>query len=529
MTALCAAALFTGCGDLSLAEGGFGSETTNGIVMGIAMLPDGSASSGARVTVRTADFVREDFPRSVNNHTRGDVITDSSGAFMIDSLDTGSYIVEINNGVSHAAMSECRIASETPKVNLAHRILLPYVTIVGWVDPQLIPGEQYVQVVGLDRLVPVDSAGSFIVNDLPSGTLQIRIAAKDTVVHQVFDKVSGLPGDTVTIAPPGWRHSRKVYLNTTATGAEVYADVVKFPVLVRLDTGNFNFAEARPDGGDLKFTRSNSMPLPFEIEQWDGDRGIAAVWVLVDTVYGNDSSHYFIMHWGNENAVSASSGASVFDTLNGHIGVWHLGETTDDATWHDNDATTGSALPADGMIGSGRQFNGTDSLRIDGLLNEPQTVTLSAWARLDSAGGSGAEIVTIGNACLLRMEDIRTEHGAMGAFHMAGDTVFYNVYSGKYLKKTGWHHFAFVIDSSASSQALYIDGILSSLHNSKTPINYTETGKNTCIGKHGNGKNNYYFRGVIDEVRISSAVLSADRVKLEFMNQNENNVLVVQR
>lgn len=41
-----------------------------------------------------------------------------------------------------------------------------------------------------------------------------------------------------------WNSSRKLFLNTTATGADISAThVTDFPVPVRLDTNNFNFSD----------------------------------------------------------------------------------------------------------------------------------------------------------------------------------------------------------------------------------------------------------------------------------------------
>ena len=84
---------------------------------------------------------------------------------------------------------------------------------------------------------------------------------------------------------PAWKYSKQLYLNTTATGADVSGTVTDFPVLVRLNSGTFNFAEAKVNGDDIRFTKSDGLtPLLYEVEQWDATAGQAAVWVKVDTV-----------------------------------------------------------------------------------------------------------------------------------------------------------------------------------------------------------------------------------------------------
>ncbi|MBN1128952.1 MAG: DUF2341 domain-containing protein [Chitinispirillaceae bacterium] len=535
--ALCIAAVLAAgllhCGDLSLSEGGFGSETTNGIIMGTVVMPDGAPVAYAPVSVRRTDYVNSNLPKGQKAKTRtgADALTDTNGMFRVDSLDTGRYTVMIRDESDNAVMSECVVAPGLQKIDLEDEVLRPCVTVLGWVDPELLAGRAYVQVFGSDKVVPVDSSGCFSVSGMPAGTLNFRVSGTGTTESLLLEPVTVSPGDTVSVPPRGWRYSRRLYLNTTASGAGVYGTVCRFPLLVRLTGDNFDFSEARDGGGDVKFTKSNGMPMPFEIERWDPSLGMAELWVLIDTVYGNDSSRHFLMYWGNSEASARSDGTVVFDTAQGYLGVWHCGGSVEDATGRANNASSCSALDSPGIVGMGKKFGGADSIRIDGLLGRPSTVTLSAWSRLDTlnVNGSGAEVVSIGNACLLRMDDIRSNHGAMGAFHQAGDSVFYNVYSGQYLKKTGWHCLAFVVDAVNSTQALYVDGVLSSLHNSKEPVNYSGTGQHTFIGRHGNGKIAYFFRGMIDEVRISAATRSADWIRLEFMNQNASNVLVVER
>jgi hypothetical protein len=131
------------------------------------------------------------------------------------------------------------------------------------------------------------------------------------------------------------------------------------------------------------------------------------------------------------------------------------------------------------------------------------------------------------------MDDYRPNYGVMGAVHLytlPGDTVHYNFVSGQKLNKTGWHHIALTIDAINFVQVLYIDGIQSRRGTSKNSvIDYTGVGRNTFIGKHGNGKNIYNFTGRIDEVRVSTTVLSADWMKLCYMNQKAQDALVVFR
>ena len=155
-------------------------------------------------------------------------------------------------------------------------------------------------------------------------------------------------------------------------------------------------------------------------------------------------------------------------------------------------------------------------------------MTLSAWAQLDSTQAArGGEILSIGDAALIRMDYALSGMGTMGSVHLIGDSAFLNVPSGQFLKQTGWHLITFTVDQGNFMQALYIDGTnVSSGTAMNAMINYTGVGQNTYIGKHGNGKTSFNFSGRIDEVRAYRTAVSADYIKLCYMNQKADNALV---
>jgi hypothetical protein len=411
--------------------------------------------------------------------------------------------------------------------------LRPYATVDGKVTQQrAAPMPLFCRLVGLERTVRLDSNGNFSITDLPEGTYTVVVASPDTTCPQVkVDGITAAAGATTIVPFQNWLHSKRLYFNTTASGAGVAGAVTDFPALVRLTQNNFNFADAQDNGADLRFARPDGSFLPYEIERFDPSAQKAEVWVKIDTVFGNDSSHFITMYWGNPQAREVSNGPAVFDTADGYAAVWHLNLNCTDASYNKNDGVNSSALDAEGIVGYAKKFGGADSIKIAGLLGMPGNVTLSAWAQLDSVGIQGSEIVSLGDAVLIRMDDYRPNYGVMGAVHLytlPGDTVHYNFVSGQKLKKTGWHHIALSVEATKFIQMLYIDGVLVRQGTSKNSvIDYTRVGQNTFIGKHGNGKNTYNFGGSIDEVRVSKTVLSADWMKLSFMNQKAQDALVI--
>jgi hypothetical protein len=522
---------------LSTNDGGFGSETTNGKVIGAATLQNGSYVSGARVIVRRSDFVSPLDPmtsltKQITVNT-GDGITNKAGCFMIDSLDTGVYVIEINDGRAHAACRQFRISHDVNAINIGTDTLKMYASVQGEIGISSATDKRYVQVCGLERLVPVDANGSYTIDNLPAGKFNLRIVSLDTAVQSiVIDSIETKPGALTDAPAIGWTHSQNVILNTSATGANITGDVYHFPVLIRLTKGNFPFNQAKRNGEDLRFVKDDGTMLPFEIEHWDSSGGQAQIWVTADTVRGLNDTQFIVMRWGNPGAKDLSNGFAAFDTSNGFRAVWHLNQKCDDITSNKNNGINYGASDTTGIIGFCKKFKGTDYIEISGLLGSPQSFTLSAWAQLDSLPfESGSEIVSIGDAALIRMDYSILSHGTMGAIHpysFLKDSGFCNTSSGQFLKQTGWHLITYSVDQKNSRLTLFIDGTIarSDTGNNLT-IDYTGLGQNTIIGNHGNAKTGFGFSGRIDEVRVYSTSVSADYVKLCYMNQKAQDALVV--
>ncbi|HEX7510559.1 MAG TPA: DUF2341 domain-containing protein, partial [Chitinivibrionales bacterium] len=294
---------------------------------------------------------------------------------------------------------------------------------------------------------------------------------------------------------------------------------------------NFDFSKAKRGGWDVRFAKADGALLPYEIERWDSANGQAEIWVTVDTIRGSNTTQSIQMLWGNPSAKDNSSSADVFDTANGFRAVWHLNQNCDDATYYKNNGTNFGAGDTAGMIGFCKKFNGSGFIEIPDLLGSPSTFTLSAWAQLDSTmPGGGSEILTIGDAALIRTDYSLGGLGTMGSIHLfthVKDTAYYNVSSGLFLKKTGWHLIAFTVDQNNHRQNLFIDGTNVQADTGVNSVaDYAGVGQNTFIGKHGNGKTNFNFIGSIDEVRVCSIARSAAWIKLCYMNQKSNEALL---
>ena len=157
----------------------------------------------------------------------------------------------------------------------------------------------------------------------------------------------------------GWQHSGSIYVLTTPEGADLPATALEydFPLLVRLHKGVFDFAQAKANGADIRFS-AEGKPLAYQVEEWDAVKGTASLWVRIPVIKGNARQEIKV-HWGKAEAATESNGAAVFDASNGYLCVMHLGDPVDalkdevGTLSPTNAGTTASA----GMIGPARRFD----------------------------------------------------------------------------------------------------------------------------------------------------------------------------
>jgi len=150
-----------------------------------------------------------------------------------------------------------------------------------------------------------------------------------------------------------------IYILTTPDGANLPAgtSVEGFPLLVRLDKDFFDFSSAQTQGQDIRFSTPAGAALPYQIEQWDANKGTASIWVRIPKIKGNARQEIKV-RWGNSGAKSKSDGKAVFDKSNGHLAVWHMnGPVTNDEVGAIESQDKGTTA-AKGMIGPARHFPG---------------------------------------------------------------------------------------------------------------------------------------------------------------------------
>ncbi len=519
-------------------SGGSGADVETKVT-GYAVDSNGNPVAAARVYLRQADYL---FPIE-NTRTESigqclDTVTDGAGGFCFDSVVRGSYLVEINDRKGSAAAVRFTISDSTKSVALGINTLIRTAVVQGVLPAELRRGRQwFVRIYGLERIAASDSiSGKYLFPDIPSGSYSFHLMTIAPDIEPIItDTVKVVSGDTVSIpAYPTWKYSRRLTLNTTAEGADVSGDVTGFPVLIRLTSDNFDFSGARPDGADIRFTKANGTPLSYEIEKWDMENGEADVWVKTDTIYGNDSTQYIVMYWGNPEAADRSNSAAVFDTASGFAGVWHMGQTAGttvaDATANRFHGTSTATVPVPGTIGTAQSFDGKSSMiEIAGPATSrlnflPEgSFTVSAWAMTAAGADSLFHAVLfksnfqygiqINRSCQWEFVTFIDKSGWVGShFPASADR---------------WHFIAGV--RQGNKQYLYVDGTCVDSIGTFMAGNFSlaeDTPFHIGHCPDGGLDPDRYFKGAVDEVRISNTAKSPDWIKLCYMNQKTPDALV---
>ncbi|MFC1586601.1 DUF2341 domain-containing protein, partial [Fibrobacterota bacterium] len=340
---------------------------------------------------------------------------------------------------------------------------------------------------------------------------------------------SGLPQDY-----SAWTYSATVTVNTSGLG--ITGTVTNYPLLVRLNSVNFDFSQAQSDGRDIRFSTSGGSPLAYEIERWNASVPAAEIWVKLDNIDLNNSSQFFRMYWGNLSAASESNPENVFETANGFDAVWHLGEDGNSNVGGYQDATAnayhGTGVDMDAgsdvssVIGIGQQFDGTvDYIEIAGSagsqLNyaETGTYTISAWAYATAVSTINQPIVSKGD-----------HQHSLQLIRDTGEWEFVTFTAGWEVNQNAaqlgrWVHVTGV--RNGTGQVLYVDGV--SVVSAPTIIASTDEFRdethNVWLGANAE-QSDYFFDGSLDEVRISGVAHSANWIRLNYETQRANQSII---
>jgi VCBS repeat-containing protein len=353
--------------------------------------------------------------------------------------------------------------------------------------------------------------------------------------------------EDTTLTVDWWDTSWTKRQQLTFTNGAQNENLTDFPVLVKLNAGNIDYAQTQNNGEDLRFFDANGTSLVYEIEEWN-EAGDSFVWVKVPQIDGLSDADFIWMYYGNAGASPGQTPTGVWS--NSYAGVWHLDEeqggTGNAGVYTDSTANVNhgidnvSATGQDGQVSTGQQFDGVDDMVsvsdpggswefADGGLDAGTSdFTISAWIKLDPSISEGFPTI------VYKGGGSDTNDGYWFNWGKSGDTLDLRISDGTNrsilqsnaglgLADNTWHHVSVVLERQAGNDiaSFYVDGSPAGTDSLALIAGNTITGTEDLeIGGKSVGNLRPWLGG-IDEVRVSSGLRSADWIAAQHLSMTD--------
>ncbi|TCV89524.1 DUF2341 domain-containing protein [Sulfurirhabdus autotrophica] len=327
-----------------------------------------------------------------------------------------------------------------------------------------------------------------------------------------------------------WASRTQVKLDTTQTGADIKQSLDQVPVLVRLHTGNFPFANAKVDGSDIRFVAGDDKtPLKFHIEKFDPLNELALIWVNLPKVAGASKADSFWMYYGNEKA-TVSDDKGIYDV--NQLAVLHFEDKNGfkDATAYGNPITSqGVTMQSGSVIGSSASFNGKSKIVITGTpansISADKGFTFMTWVKVNAPKEVGSKAGVKEEAA--KDEVLFSRQGSAGGIEIGMDAsgLYVSLKSAKPVEVKSnvliapgvWHHIAVTVSNAVT---IYVDG----KQVASEPAAMVALDGDMVMGATASGE--HFFQGELDEVQILNGARSAEWIKAEALSQGQDAKMI---
>lgn len=369
-----------------------------------------------------------------------------------------------------------------------------------------------------------------------------------------------------------WSDYYRVAVHALAAG--VTENLTNYPLLLKI-TDSEILGKSVANGNDIRFSSwDETVEYDYEIEHWSADTAI--IWVRIPSILANTDNQSFKLHIGNVDAnTPVSDGSAVFDTANGWVAVWHMNQPTTtvdtdsilDATANKHSAALKLVAQADAaildttLIGPAKAFRGNSQVSTGYYFNVDETntkpinlidrdngpFTVSAWVRWrECTGGARMAVITkynngdnpansrgwaiqTGNNGQVRFSNnppslagpsgnVASDYFAEFPACTAGDLTYF---SGTYDREST------PAAGNPEGMSAWLNDGAATASTGQGSVTQVSVGNNgfVYIGRLQNADR--FFRGAMDEIRVSKTALSNSWKKLDYETQKPGDVSAI--
>ncbi|HII95742.1 MAG TPA: DUF2341 domain-containing protein [Candidatus Methanofastidiosum sp.] len=343
-------------------------------------------------------------------------------------------------------------------------------------------------------------------------TLSNRSRAKKSFFILLILTIFSFTSLTFCLADdPAWWNNDWTYRDKITIANAGSTTLTNFPAYI-----NVPYREGmQSDYKDLRFTNADgTLILDYEIEAYDSTK--ADIWVRIPEFPVPSVSIW--MYYGNKNATSGQNPEGVWDS--DYLMVQHLEETSGtctDSTSNHNDGAPHSVQQ--NILG---KIDGADEFKLDGsyigfgnnpTFNTPSFVTFESWITTNN-NNLTTKIVQKGD---WDGHGLGQDKWKGWQSHITLQDKGAKLDWGKGMPQANrWYYLVMTYDGS--KMIFYVDG--EKVAETDISGNLKITNRNVFIGADGTSQK--FFKGIIDEVRISKVARSADWIKQTYFLIKDN-------
>ena len=356
---------------------------------------------------------------------------------------------------------------------------------------------------------------------------------------------------------PGFLSGWKNRLKLTIQNDYIDSELINFPVMIHLSgnsgLNNYDsrsvFYELETDINRKKIAITDSTGISqcfVEIEKFSCAETEAVLWTKLPFIYIDVATHFYLYYdkthadnvsfVGDVNSIVAQN---VWDS--NFVGVWHMNQDPSggigcikDSTFNVNHATSSGSMSSvvDGEIGKALDFDGSDDCikNTSNSFSTRSVFTLESIVKLAQSGVNQQFIVLEDIADTEPQFFIRATTNDYAQVYCRGNSsdTPASVTDNIGLNDNSCYYIAGTVDGDIGKVELFIEG---NCRGSITQSQFTlDTMPDIVFGALSSGTSSeQFFKGIIDEVRISNVIRSPAWIKATYHSNKDSLVVFGER